>query len=474
MELERPSAGRPHQIGVSMHEIRDPIHGTVSFTARERAVVDHPFVQRLRHVRQLGLVSLVYPGATHDRFSHCLGAMCVVSRVWERIMETSGDVLRRHFEDFDLEYFHRLLRLAGLLHDIGHPPFSHMAESLMPKVGELELPDGWFGELDPERRAKHEDYSVLLIGAMSEGDSSPLPPDEAQDIASLVHYGVSPSPSWEKRYGGTDSGQVGIHRLLSSLISGELDCDRMDYLLRDAHFTGVAYGTFDMDHLIGNLGVTESGGILLPTVDSTAVRAFEDFLLARYHMFLQVYLHKTALGFDRFLERAVAEGEISLTIPTDAASFVRLRDSTVTEALYSAAERVDGWSRRLVTRIPARSLFRASNGNEEDRAIMSRLVKVLERRSVPFFRIDSRQYLSSSGGSFGGGSGLLVRRKMFGRIAFEPMERYSELLNKYNEIIDLSGLYVLCENALAAQRAMDELGWPIRVGMSGGKQSRFL
>src|SRR3989339_280480 len=455
-----------------MYEIRDPIHGTVGFTARERAAVDHPFVQRLRHVRQLGLASLVYPGATHDRFSHCLGAMCVASRIWERIMETSGDVLHRHFEDFDLEYFHRLLRLAGLLHDIGHPPFSHMAESFMPKIGELDLPNGWFRNLDFERQAKHEDYSVLLISAMSKGDGSPLPPEEAQDIASLVHHGVSPSSSWEKRYGGVDSGRVGIHRLLSSLISGELDCDRMDYLLRDAHFTGVTYGTYDIDHLIGNLGVTESGGTLLPTVDSTAVRAFEDFLLARYHMFLQVYLHKTTLGFDRFLERAVSDGEIDLTIPTDAISFARLRDSTVIEALYSAAERIDGWSRRLVTRIPARSLFRASNSNEEDRAIMSRLVGVLERRGVPFFRIDSRQYLSSYSSSLGG-SGLLVRRKMFGRIAFEPMGRYSELLNKYNEVIDLSGIYVLREHALIAQRVMDELGWPIKVDTVGGKQSRF-
>ncbi len=459
-----------------MYEIRDPIHGTISFSEREQRIVDHKYMQRLRHIRQLGLSYLVYPGATHDRFSHGIGAMHVVSRIWDRIIETSGKVLHEHFEDFDLQYFRRILRLAGMLHDIGHPPLSHVSERFMPQFGELDVPKGWFSDIKKDRQAKHEDYSVLLIGALCSAEDSPLPIDDAQDIASLIHHDVMPSRSWEKKY-GTNSGRVGIHRLLRSFISGELDCDRMDYLLRDAYFSGVAYGTYDMDHLIGNLGVTEHDRVLVPTIDSTAVRAFEDFLLARFHMFLQVYLHKTTLAFDQFLERAMTTNEVDIQIPGNADGYARLRDSTLTERLFSAAEDPDhAWSIRLTNRIPPKMLFHASNANQEDRNILERLTDSFKQAEVPYFQVDSRQYLSKCDPILGHGSQsqLLVRRKMFGRIVFEPVERYSELLNKYNEVIDLSNLYVLREHLPAAQKVIQDLGWPMARGLESGKQAKLL
>jgi len=461
-----------------MYEIRDPIHGTINFSDRERRIIDHPYVQRLRHIRQLGLSYLVYPGSTHDRFTHVTGAMQVVSRIWSRIVETSGDVLKAHFEDFDIEYFHRILRVAALLHDLGHPPFSHVSEKFMPKLGVLELPAGWMVGVDPERQSTHEDFSVMLIAALSREMDSPIPPDEAQDIASLIHHDVVPSPSWEKRFGGVGSGRVGIHRLLRSFISGELDCDRMDYLLRDAYFTGVAYGTYDRDHLISNLGVTEREGALVPTIDSTAVRAFEDFLLARYHMFLQVYLHKTTVAFDRFLDKAMTEGEVTMTIPGDALGFQRLRDSTIIERLFEAAENpANKWSWRLMNRVPPKMIFSAANSNEEDSLLLAKLEAALEKGSVPYFRVDSRQYLSKSapvGMSVSDNEcELLVRRKMFGRIVYEPIGRYSDLLNKYNEVIDQSNIYVLREDYVDAQGVLKQMGWPI-IGTIGGKQAKLL
>jgi HD superfamily phosphohydrolase len=463
-----------------MYEIRDPIHGTISFSEREKQIVDHKFMQRLRHIRQLGLSYLVYPGSTHDRFSHGVGAMHVVSRIWDRIVETSGEILRQHFEDYDLQYFRRILRLAGLLHDLGHAPLSHVAERFLPHFNELPLPEDWFVEGKQDRQAKHEDYSVLLINALSDTDNSPLTPDEAQDITSLIHHQVVPSLSWEKRFGSSQTARVGIHRLLRSFISGELDCDRMDYLLRDAYYTGVAYGTYDIDHLITNLGLIEHENLLVPTIDSTAVRAFEDFLLARYHMFLQVYLHKTTIAFDYFLENAMLSGEVGLKIPAEVEGFSDLRDSTIVEHLFNAAKYSDNaWSVRLVNRIPPKMLFRASNSNAEDSAIMERLIVLLKNADVPFFKLDSKQYLSMSTPIPGRdkASGLMVRRKMFGRIVFEPVERYSELLHKYNEVIDLSNLYVLRENLPAAQKVIQDIGWPAIIETSNNKkqtQPKFL
>ncbi len=445
-----------------MYEIRDPIHKTIAFSNREKGIVDHPFVQRLRYVRQLGFSYLVYPGSTHDRFSHAIGAMHVAGLVWTRILETSRDQLAKYFSADDIAYFGRILRLAGLLHDVGHPPFSHVSEKFMPKVKALGLPPLWMPSLDPERRAAHEDYSIALIAALCGESGAAIAAVEAQDIASLIHHGVIPSAEWQRRFGDKEGGTGGIHRLLQSLISGELDCDRMDYLLRDAYFTGVAYGTHDIDHIVSNLGLTEQPGVgLTLTIDSTAVRAFEDFLLSRYHMFLQVYMHKTTSGFDLCLAQALAAGEFTLDVPGKAEDYADLRDSTLLERAFAAARQpANRWSQRLTRRIPLKMLFSSQNAKEEDRAIMNKLADALSTNGITFFQVHSHQYLSRllsrpAGGS--SASALLARRKLFGKFVYEPIESYSSLLNKYNEIIDLTYLYVVPEDAAKALAVVEQL-----------------
>lgn len=440
-----------------MFEIRDPIHRTIAFSEREKRIIDHPYVQRLRHVRQLGLASIVYPGATHDRFAHALGAMHVAGRMWARMMETSGTVLSTHFSSDDLAYFRQMIRFAGLLHDVGHPPFSHVAEKFMPHFSKLQIPSEWLENPAQDRMASHEDFSVVMIAGLAKDSKAPLSSDEAQDIASLVHHGVMPSPAWRKRFGEDNGGMRGIHRLLRSLISGELDCDRMDYLLRDAHYTGVAYGAHDIEHLIGNTGVMAlEDGSLARTIDSTAVRAFEDFLLSRYHMFLQVYFHKTAIAFDHFLERAIHTGELVLDIPGDAEGYSRMRDSALHEKLFVAAEvKENVWSRRLVRREPPKMLLSVANAKATDRDLMTEAIAVLESKKVPYFALTSRQYLSKA--AFSANDAMLVRRKVLGRFVYDPIGRYSSLLVKYNEIIDLTHLYVLGDDAEIASQALSKL-----------------
>jgi hypothetical protein len=234
----------------------------------------------------------------------------------------------------------------------------------------------------------------------------------------------------------------------------------MDYLLRDAHFTGVAYGTHDIEHLISNLGVIDLPGKgLVRTIDSTAVRAFEDFLLARYHMFLQVYMHKTTVAFDHFLEQAIAEGEFSFDVPGDAWAYATLHDSTILEKMFAAAAKPEGrWSKRLVERHPAKMIFVSTNAKPEEKKIMDDLVATFQENKVQFFTMHGKQYLSKSHSSKGldpAHSAMLVRRKLFGRFHFEPVEKYSSLLNKYNEAIDLTYLYVLPEHYKEAERIVD-------------------
>ena len=363
------------------------------------------------------------------------------------------------FSAADVKYFRRVLRFAALLHDVGHAPFSHASETLMPKFGTLEVERSWYKAYDPKRHAEHEDYSVMMIGALGRDPRVPLTIDEAQDVASLLHHGVKPSASWRKRFSGK---RAPVHELLSSLISGELDVDRMDYLLRDAHYTGVAYGFYDMDHLVRNLGVAYLHGRPVLTIDSTAMRAFEDFLLARYHMFLQVYHHKTTNGFDHFLKQAFGKREVRIHVPGSVEGYLQMRDSTYLEALFAAArEPKNVWSRRFVDRRPAKRVFTASGDHPETRETMKKLRAALTEAGVPFFAIASHQYLSKLD-SFRKHvkkeeTRLYVREKNLGRLVYTPVEHYSALLKKYNEVIDIVNLYVLPEEYEAAITVAEKL-----------------
>lgn len=441
-----------------MYEIREPIHSTVGFDADEAKVVDHPIFQRMRHIRQIGLSYLVYPGSTHDRFSHMLGAMHLAGRVWDSIMRNSEEVLRVQHDDADFTYFRKLLRHAALLHDVGHPPFSHVSESLLPSFDELEIPKEWYREDQSGRQAEHEDYSVMMIAALGRDPEVPIDERMAQDVASLIHAGVQPSAAWQEEL---DRKDADIHAFLKSIISGELDVDRMDYLLRDAHYTGVAYGVYDKDHLIRNLGVTCEDGRYFLTVDSTAVRAFEDFLLARYHMFLQVYHHKTTNGFDHFLKRAFAEGEVSIKVSGTVDGYMALRDSTFMEALFDAAQDPKHhWARRFVYRRPAKRLFWSSGDDPSSRDLMKSLREALDTEGVDYFTINSHQFISKMDADprakSGGKPVMLVREKRLGRVAYTPIERYSGLLKRYNEAVDIVNLYVLPEHLDAAESAIEK------------------
>lgn len=431
-----------------MYEIREPVHQTVSFTEAEAKVIDHPIFQRMRHIRQIGLSYLVYPGATHDRFAHMLGAMHLAGRYWDTIMQSSGELMRDSgYTEEDFTYFRRILRFAALLHDVGHSPFSHASEGLMPKLGTLETPFEWYKDVDKGRKATHEDYSVMLIAALGRDASVGIGPETAQDIASLVSGCVKPSERWSRF---TEKRKGDMHAFLKSVISGELDVDRMDYLLRDAYFTGVAYGFYDKDHLIRNLGMTLHGGHFRLTIDSTAVRAFEDFLLARYHMFLQVYLHKTTNCFDYFMRRAFTDGEVVIDLPGTVDGYIALRDGTFHEALFaSAQDPAHHWSRRFAYRRPAKRLYEASADVPETGEMMKRIVGALKDEGVEYFTINSRQYLSrldAGRAARGAGSSMFVRERRLGEEVLTPIERYSSLLKRYNEAIDIENLYVLPEH----------------------------
>lgn len=433
------------------YEIRDPIHRTILITEDERPVVDHPWVQRLRHIRQLGFVSLVYPGAVHDRFQHSLGVMHLASDRYRRLIEAKPKALSG-FAKTDLDYGYQVLRFAGLLHDAGHAPFSHTAEHYLPPVEAVRLPESWYrsGQMPSGRQARHEDLSLALVhGLVGEGV---LAEDLARDISAVLSSTVRRSARLANL--GT---LVGI---LRALVSGEIDADRGDYLLRDSHFLGVTYGIYDLPRLSACETVLQGPDGPELGLDVHGVHALEGLLLARYHMFLQVYFHKTPPAFEYYLERAIAEGEVEFSLARGLQDLVELRDDSIITRLHDARAKGMEWSRRILNREPAKLVLRERIGAEsQENFLAAELVGALNQAGCHVFNRHSRQQFTGIAGAGAAATGtrLLCERRVLGRTLVEPVTNHSELLAAFNKPIDLNHTYVLRQDVDKATAVMEKL-----------------
>ena len=252
--------------------IRDPLWDNITLDETAVALLDTPTVQRLRYVRQLGHAFLVYPGATHSRFEHALGAYHLTRRALAALA-----AIPEHHASLTPEAC-RAVSLAALLHDIGHYPFSHaLEEAGFPSheaLGTARLGEGELGEV--LRRAGGQ--AVV-------------------DEIGLLIRGRSTSP-------------------LTGLISGTLDLDKIDYLSRDARMCGVPYGTVDVDRLLASLIIVESGGRARVGIQEKGVSALESLLFAKYQMYRNVYWHHAVRSatcmFKRAVRDAVRQGSVAV------------------------------------------------------------------------------------------------------------------------------------------------------------------
>jgi HD superfamily phosphohydrolase len=270
-------------------EITDPVHRYISFSAVERDLIDTSVFQRLRRIRQLAGAHLVYPSAQHSRFEHSLGTMHVAGYAGESL-------LRKGF--IDNEDSIQQLRLAALLHDVGHGPFSHLFEEV----------------LESKCSMTHEDMGKKVILESEIGDV-------------LRGHGFNPSDICRLSFGESKSS------FLNEIIAGGLSADIMDYLPRDSLFTGAEYGKIDYHRLIASFEVVATGHL---AINKSALYSFESMLISRYEMFKAVYFHKTVRSAEVMLLHSLAQADNYLHITKISLDkFLNLTDEVTLEQICS-------------------------------------------------------------------------------------------------------------------------------------------
>ncbi|WP_342771877.1 MULTISPECIES: HD domain-containing protein [unclassified Methanoculleus] len=320
------------------HEIRDPIYAFIHMDSDEREILNSIPVQRLRHIHQLALTNLVYPGATHRRFEHSLGVMELATRIYNTLLENDDTNILGIRGEYEKTYYRRVLRMAALVHDIGHAPFSHASEDLFPPG------------------INHEMMTLRLIESEEMERLWERLKIQAEDVAKLA---VGPEYDKKEIFSNTET-------ILSEIIKGDtFGADRMDYLLRDSHHTGVAYGRFDHYRLIETLRVLPKTyeGSEEPAlgVEGGGLQSAEALLLARYFMFSQLYFHPVRRIYDIHLKEYLQAWLEGGRFPVDIEEHLNLTDNEVMSAIWKASRDPDlpghDAAQRIVTRTHYRVLY---------------------------------------------------------------------------------------------------------------------
>ncbi|MCJ0741761.1 HD domain-containing protein [Pedobacter montanisoli] len=317
--------------------INDPVYGFITIPSDLiYDLISHPYFQRLRYIKQLGMTHLVYPGALHTRFHHALGAMHLMGLSLE-VLRNKGHVISAEEEE--------AATIALLLHDIGHGPFSHSLEHTL------------------ARGIQHEDISQLIMNKLNEEFDGKL------NLALLI---------FKNQY----------HRaFFNQLISGQVDLDRMDYLNRDSFFTGVSEGVISFDRIIKMFNLVNDELV----IEEKGIYSVEKFLIARRLMYWQVYLHKTVIAAEqllvKILERAKelsSKGHILFATPAlqhflqndvngsnffneeiHLNKFTQLDDQDIHAAIKVWADSNDEILARMCRMLKARRLYKVEITNEE-------------------------------------------------------------------------------------------------------------
>ena len=324
-------------------EITDPVHKYIRFSQVEREVIDSPAFQRLRRIRQLAGAHLVYPSAQHSRFEHSLGAMHIAGLAGETLLS------KRYINQAEMV---QDLRLAALLHDIGHGPFSHLFEEL----------------LEYRCNTTHEELGKKIIMQSEIADS-------------LQRYGSSAHQICQLSFG-----QSRVN-FMNEIISGGLSADIMDYLPRDGLFTGAEYAKVDYHRLVSSLEVSRNR----LAINRSALNSLESMLISRYEMFKAVYFHKTVRGAEVMLLRSMISADEVLGLTnTSLHNYLALTDEATLERLcalsgkYSFSCRLarDYRDRRLLKSVYEKFLHKRDRQRTDRKALEALASRIADMANI--------------------------------------------------------------------------------------------
>jgi HD superfamily phosphohydrolase len=328
-------------------EIADPIHKFIRFTDLEKKIIDSVVFQRLRRIKQLAGAHLVYPAAQHSRFEHSLGTMHVAGLAGEHLFSI-GAIEKESIQE---------LRVASLLHDIGHGPFSHLFEEALKVTG----------------NKNHETIGAQIICKT-----------ELSDI--LSDFGYSPKSISEISFGNSKV------KFKNEIISGSLSADLMDYLPRDGFFTGVEYGKVDYNRIINSFRVTDNESLAL---DISSFYSFESMMISRFEMFRAVYFHKTVRSAEVMLLHSILLSSEALSLSKLSLNdYLKLTDDSILWKIHSsqnnkiAKEMISSYlERKLLKCVYERFIRKRDNYTklnrdkiEELRLKIARLANIDERK----------------------------------------------------------------------------------------------
>jgi HD superfamily phosphohydrolase len=429
---------------VKTTQIRDPIHGPIAISAAEQAIIDSPYVQRLRNIKQLGFSELTFPGAGHSRFLHSLGAMHLAGLAFDAVLREAPWLQGR-----ERQRLRQTVRLAALCHDLGHPPLSHSSEVLLPPGNALRIPH-LLRPLDGGGSHEHFTLQFLLASGLADllrttlGDLG----IEPQHIAALISEDVACDA------GVFTVGGRNLYGLLTALVSSELDVDRMDYLLRDSYFTGVSYGKYDVDWLTSHLCAFEdAAGRLHLGLEDRAIFTFDDFLLSRHHMFLMVYFHKKSVCYDHMLRRFYEQFPGDCAAPADPEAYLHFDDHALWRVLRQRqADSI--WADGILRRRPLPLIAESTATGREP---IAALVERLTAAGIDHLHVTSKGALSKYHAAHHAPSIYVRQRPPVGEPRWVGLSEATQLFERYADHTVLERIYVHPADAAEAGAWLAEL-----------------